>query len=112
MLSKLVNIGNSKGIRLPKKLIEKYHLDETLILEEKNEGILIKADIPDNKLSWEETYKETLFVTCSSDRTYSAKEKKTTYFTRLKKERKKTHPPTCEGGTYGATVFSRRRFCR
>ena len=58
MLSKLVNIGNSKGIRLPKKLIEKYHLDETLILEEKNEGILIKADIPDNKLSWEETYKE------------------------------------------------------
>ena len=58
MLSKLVNIGNSKGLRLPKKLIEKYNLDETLILEEKNEGILIKADIPDNKLSWEETYKE------------------------------------------------------
>ena len=58
MQSKLIGIGNSKGIRLPKKLIEKYHLDEKLTLEERNEGILIKADIPDNKLSWEETYKE------------------------------------------------------
>ena len=58
MESKLINIGNSKGIRLPKKLIQKYHLDEKLTLEEKKEGILIKADIPDNKLSWDETYKE------------------------------------------------------
>ena len=58
MEAKLINIGNSKGIRLPKKLIQKYHLDEKLTLEEKKEGILIKADIPDNKLSWDETYKE------------------------------------------------------
>ena len=58
MQSKLINIGNSKGIRLPKKLIQKYHLDEKLSLEEKKEGILIKADIPANKLSWDETYKE------------------------------------------------------
>jgi len=33
-------------------------LDEKLSLEEKKEGILIKADILDNKLSWDETYKE------------------------------------------------------
>lgn len=33
-------------------------MDEKLTLEEKKEGILIKADIPDNKLSWDETYKE------------------------------------------------------
>lgn len=58
MESKLINIGNSKGIRLPKKLIQKYHLDEKLTLEEQKEGILIKADIPDNKLSWDETFKE------------------------------------------------------
>lgn len=58
MESKLISIGNSKGIRLPKKLIQKYHLDEKLTLEETKEGILIKADIPDNKLSWDETYKE------------------------------------------------------
>jgi len=55
---KLINIGNSKGIRLPKRLIQKYHLHEKLKLEEKKEGILIKADIPDDKLSWDETYIE------------------------------------------------------
>jgi len=55
---KLINIGNSKGIRLPKRLIQKYHLHEKLKLEEKKEGILIKADIPDDKLSWDETYRE------------------------------------------------------
>jgi antitoxin MazE len=58
MESKLINIGNSKGIRLPRRLIQKYHLHEKLKLEEKKEGILIKADIPDDKLSWDETYRE------------------------------------------------------
>ena len=58
MQSKLIKIGNSKGIRLPKKLIEKYHLNEKLIFEETNKGILIKADAPDNKLSWDWTYQE------------------------------------------------------
>ena len=58
MDAKLVNIGNSKGVRLPKKLIERYHLKEKLTLEELDEGILIKADEPLDKLSWEETFKE------------------------------------------------------
>ena len=58
MDAKLVNIGNSKGVRLPKKLIERYHLKEKLTLEELDEGILIKADEPQDKLSWEETFKE------------------------------------------------------
>lgn len=58
MDAKLINIGNSKGIRLPKKLIERYHLKEKLTLEELDEGILIKADEPQDKLSWEDTFKE------------------------------------------------------
>lgn len=58
MYAKLITIGNSKGIRLPKKLIEKYHLHDSLNLEEKKDGILIKADIPENKLTWEETFRE------------------------------------------------------
>ena len=58
MEAKLIDIGNSKGIRLPKKLIVRYHLRERLILEEREEGILIKADTPEDKLSWEDTYKE------------------------------------------------------
>ena len=58
MQAKLITIGNSKGIRLPKKIIEKYHLHDTLKLEEKKDGIFIKAEIPENKLTWEETFRE------------------------------------------------------
>ena len=58
MILDIVKIGNSKGVRLPKKLIERYHLKEKLTLEELDDGILIKADEPQDKLSWEETFKE------------------------------------------------------
>ncbi len=58
METKLIDIGNSKGIRLPKRLIVRYHLRERLTLEEREEGILIKADTPEDKLSWKDTYKE------------------------------------------------------
>ena len=58
MEAKLVDIGNSKGVRLPKRLIERYHLREKLTLEELEDGILIKADDPQDMLSWEETFKE------------------------------------------------------
>ena len=58
MNAKLISIGNSKGVRLPKRLIEKYHLHDTLELEEKKEGILIKTDMPEDKLSFEETFRE------------------------------------------------------
>lgn len=58
MDAKLVSIGNSKGVRLPKRLIERYHLRENLTLEELDDGILIKANEPQDTLSWEETFKE------------------------------------------------------
>lgn len=58
MQAKLIEIGNSKGLRIPKNLISKYHLQEKLILEEKADGILIQADVPKGKLSWEDTFKE------------------------------------------------------
>ena len=58
MQTKLIDIGNSKGLRIPKNLINKYHLQAKLNLEEKADGILIRADIPVHKLSWEETYRD------------------------------------------------------
>jgi antitoxin MazE len=55
--AKLIPIGNSQGIRLPKTMISKYGLGESVVLEEVEAGILIHA--PDQgKLSWEDTYKE------------------------------------------------------
>lgn len=52
---KLVPIGNSMGIRLPKTILLKYGLSGQLVLEEKKEGVLIRS--PKSKqLSWEQTY--------------------------------------------------------
>ena len=52
---KLVPIGNSKGVRLPKALLEKYGLNNSLLLEETDRGLLLRKKA-DNKLSWENTY--------------------------------------------------------
>ena len=56
METKVIQIGNSKGIRLPKRLINKYHLAETIIIEELNDGIFIR-NAGDEKLSWDDTYR-------------------------------------------------------
>ena len=53
---KLVVIGNSKGIRIPKKLLQKYGFNNLLLLEETDKGLLLRKK-EDDKLSWEETFK-------------------------------------------------------
>ena len=53
---KLIAIGNSKGIRLPKALLEKYGWSDRLVLEELEESIILRGEEPHN-LSWEETYR-------------------------------------------------------
>ncbi len=55
---KLVPIGNSKGVRIPKALLQKYGLNNSLLLEETDKGLLLRKK-EDNKLSWEDTYKAT-----------------------------------------------------
>lgn len=53
---KLVPIGNSKGIRLPKALLEKYGWVDSLLLEETEQGLLLHGTESD-KLSWKETFR-------------------------------------------------------
>ncbi len=53
---KLVPIGNSKGIRIPKALIQKYGLNNSLLIEETDKGLLLRKK-EENMLSWEDTYK-------------------------------------------------------
>ncbi len=53
---KLIPIGNSKGIRIPKPLIQKYGFNNSLFLEETERGLLLRKK-EGNKLSWEDTYK-------------------------------------------------------
>ena len=38
---KLITIGHSKGIRLPKALLQKYGWNDSLVLEETEEGIIL-----------------------------------------------------------------------
>ena len=52
---KLVPIGNSKGVRIPKALLQKYGLNDSLLLEEIDRGLLLRKK-EDDKLSWEDTY--------------------------------------------------------
>ena len=54
---KVVPIGNSRGVRLPKSVLNKYAITETVVLEEREDGILLRSK-QDERLSWEETYKE------------------------------------------------------
>jgi antitoxin MazE len=52
----IVPIGNSKGIRIPKTLLQKYGFSDSLILEETEQGLLLRKT-EDAKLSWEDTYR-------------------------------------------------------
>ena len=53
---KLVDIGNSRGIRLPKALLQKYGWSDSLVLEEVESGAFLRSK-EENKLSWTETYR-------------------------------------------------------
>ena len=54
--AKLVPIGNSKGVRIPKALLQKYGLKDSLLIEETDSGLLLRRK-NESKLSWEDTYK-------------------------------------------------------
>ncbi len=54
---KLIPIGNSKGIRLPKELLDKYGWSDRLTLEELEESVVLRSKETHN-LSWEETYRD------------------------------------------------------
>ena len=53
---KLVAIGNSSGIRLPKVLLRKYGWSKSLILEESDNGIILHGNA-ERRQSWEDTYR-------------------------------------------------------
>ena len=62
MNTKITRIGNSRGIRIPKVLLELYGFEEEdqVDLTETREGILISRSLaePAKKLPWKEAYAE------------------------------------------------------
>lgn len=53
---KIVPIGNSLGVRLPKTVLQKYGFTDSVVLEETDRGLLLRKK-QDDKLSWADTYK-------------------------------------------------------
>lgn len=54
---KVVAIGNSRGVRLPKAILERYAIKDALVLEAREEGLLLRVKA-DKRLSWAESYRE------------------------------------------------------
>ncbi len=54
---RLVQVGDVMGIQIPGALVDKYGLQDEVVLEERREGLLIHAHHA-GKLSWEETYRQ------------------------------------------------------
>lgn len=56
---KVTPIGNSRGIRIPAELLKRYRIGESLLMEERSEGLMLYPREPSAvKLSWEETARE------------------------------------------------------
>ncbi len=61
MTVRLIRIGNSQGVRIPRELVRLYGLQEgsELELDERREGILLRvARNTGTKLPWQAAYRE------------------------------------------------------
>lgn len=54
----IISIGNSKGIRLSKTILNKFNIKEKVNLEETEEGILITPVKEEPRQNWDEEFKK------------------------------------------------------
>jgi len=54
---KVSRIGNSKGIRIPARVLKKYGFRERILMEERPTEVVLRR-MRDPKLSWHETFEE------------------------------------------------------
>lgn len=57
MKAKLIRIGNSKGIRIPKPMIDQFELGDEVELLVSEHGILIRAS-DEPRQGWEDAFKQ------------------------------------------------------
>ena len=56
---KVARIGRSRGVRLPATALRRYRIGDSVLMEERADGILLRsADTAVEKLSWEQTARE------------------------------------------------------
>ena len=54
---KVTRIGNSRGIRLPKGIIDRYGIGDEVLVEEMDDNLVLRPVRNDKKLDWEHTFK-------------------------------------------------------
>lgn len=54
---KIIRIGNSKGIRLSKSLIEQYNMKDEVFLEAKKDSIVIRP-VENPRADWEKSFEK------------------------------------------------------
>ena len=55
MTASIIKIGNSRGIRIPKKLLDQYHMDGQVELIVSEEGLLLKP-LQKPRAGWSELF--------------------------------------------------------
>ena len=58
MNTRLIRVGNSQGIVLPKKLLQQYHLTGEVDLQPTPEGLLIKPVVKTRRQGWDERFQQ------------------------------------------------------
>ena len=56
MLVSVIAIGNSKGIRLPKTILEQLHVTDKLDLEVENHQIVLKPIVKSPRTGWTDSF--------------------------------------------------------
>ncbi len=57
IIVKIIQIGNSKGIRLSKSLIEQYNMKDEVLLEAKKDSIVIHP-VENSRVDWEKSFEK------------------------------------------------------
>ena len=60
MNTRLIRVGNSQGIVLPKKLLLQYHLTDEVDLLPTPEGLLIKPVVKTRRQGWDERFQQAI----------------------------------------------------
>ena len=58
MLISVIPIGNSKGIRLPKTILDQLQISDKLELEVENQKIVLKAVKNNTRIGWNDAFKK------------------------------------------------------
>ncbi|AFM12666.1 AbrB/MazE/SpoVT family DNA-binding domain-containing protein [Turneriella parva] len=58
MILQIVKVGNSKGLRIPKSILEQYHIEDEVDVTSTKDGLLLKPIKSKARAGWAKKFKE------------------------------------------------------